>query len=512
MFFKDYSYKIKKINDLVKIRQKIKKKYVLCHGVFDIVHPGHLHHLAYAKSKANYLIASVTSDKFINKGIYRPHVPEKLRALNLAMLEIVDYVVINNEKESLNILSKLKPDFYAKGFEYSRNNRPIETDKEKKIIKSYGGKFLFTPGDIVYSSSKFINSHPPDIGKQKLKNLINEENIIFKNLIKDFEKFKNLKIHVVGDIIVDTLLKTELIGGQTKTPTLSVLKKEEIDFVGGAGVVAKHLKAAGSKVIISSIIGDDKLGNFVLKDLKKNKIKCNLLIDKNRPTTNKKAVICENHRMLKIDNLDNSPIDQTQILKLCNIIKKEKADCVIFSDFRHGIFHKDSVQKLSKSIKKGTFKVADSQVASRWGNIGEFKNFDLLTPNEKEARFALGDQDSTVNALTQFLWDNTNYKYIILKLGKKGIFSVDRLNKKNPNQNKAYSIDSFVSKLIDPVGSGDALLAYAALSLIISKKLSLASIIGSVAAACECEKNGNIPISKREVLKKLEQEIKKINE
>ena len=512
MFFEDYSYKIKTINELVKIRKKINKKFVLCHGVFDIVHPGHLHHLAYAKSKADYLITSVTADKFINKGIYRPHVPEKLRALNLAMLEMIDFVVINNEKESLNILSKLKPDFYAKGFEYSRNNRPIETEKEKKIINSYGGKFLFTPGDIVYSSSKFLNLHLPNISKQKLKNLISEENIHLKNIIKDFEKFKDIKVHVVGDIIIDTLLKTELIGGQTKTPTLSVLKKEEIDFVGGAGVVAKHLASAGAKVTISSIVGDDQLGNFALKDLKKNKIKCNLIVDKNRPTTNKKSIICENHRMLKIDNLDNSPIDENKIMKLVNLIKKEKSDCVIFSDFRHGIFHKDSILKLSNSIKKGTFKVADSQVASRWGNIGEFKNFDLLTPNEKEARFALGDQDSTVNALTQFLSDISNYKYIILKLGKKGIFSVDRANKKNPNQNKAYSIDSFVSKLIDPVGSGDALLAYATLSIIVSKKLSVASILGSIAAACECEKNGNIPITKKEVLRKLEEEIMKISE
>ena len=269
MFFEDYSYKIKTVNELLKIRKKINKKFVLCHGVFDIVHPGHLHHLAYAKSKADYLITSVTADKFINKGIYRPHVPEKLRALNLAMLEMIDFVVINNEKESLNILSKLKPDFYAKGFEYSRNNRPIETEKEKKIINSYGGKFLFTPGDIVYSSSKFLNLHLPNISKQKLKNLISEENIHLKNIIKDFEKFKDIKVHVVGDIIIDTLLKTELIGGQTKTPTLSVLKKEEIDFVGGAGVVAKHLASAGAKVTISSIVGDDQLGNFALKDLKK---------------------------------------------------------------------------------------------------------------------------------------------------------------------------------------------------------------------------------------------------
>ena len=117
-----------------------------------------------------------------------------------------------------------------------------------------------------------------------------------------------------------------------------------------------------------------------------------------------------------------------------------------------------------------------------------------------------------MNALTQFLSDVTNYKYLILKLGKKGIFSVERKNKKNSKQNKAYTMNSFVNNLVDPVGSGDALLAYATLSLIAQKKLSLASIIGSIAAACECEKNGNIPVSKKEVLKRFNQEVKKINE
>ena len=87
---------------------------------------------------------------------------------------------------------------------------------KKKIINSYGGKFLFTPGDIVYSSSKFLNSYLPDISKQKLKNLINEENIDVKNILNHLNKFKRIKVHVVGDIIVDTLLKTELIGVKLK--------------------------------------------------------------------------------------------------------------------------------------------------------------------------------------------------------------------------------------------------------------------------------------------------------
>ena len=78
------------------------------------------------------------------------------------------------------------------------------------------------------------------------------------------------------------------------------------------------------------------------------------------------------------------------------ISKKDKSNITVFSDFRHGIFNPNSIQKLLKAIPKKSFKTGDSQVASRWGNITEFKNFDLITPNEREARFSLADQDSTV--------------------------------------------------------------------------------------------------------------------
>ena len=76
-----------KILDVQKLSQFRKKnpnkKIVLCHGVFDVVHPGHVRHLAYAKTKADILVVSITADRFITKGIYRPHIPQKLRALNL---------------------------------------------------------------------------------------------------------------------------------------------------------------------------------------------------------------------------------------------------------------------------------------------------------------------------------------------------------------------------------------------------------------------------------------------
>ena len=110
-FFKKYEFKLKSREELANLIGPFPResKVILCHGVFDVVHPGHLRHLAYAKTKADILVASITADQHINKGIYRPHIPERLRALNLAAFEMVDYVIIDGNVKPLENLEALKP-------------------------------------------------------------------------------------------------------------------------------------------------------------------------------------------------------------------------------------------------------------------------------------------------------------------------------------------------------------------------------------------------------------------
>ena len=489
---------IKKLKKILGNRPR-KNKVILCHGNFDVVHPGHVRHLTYAKSKAKILIVSITADAFIKKGVYRPFVPEDIRAQNLAAFEMVDYVIIDNNEKPLKILNILKPDFFAKGFEYSSGHMPPATQEESKVVESFGGQMIFTPGDIVYSSTKILNLSQPKIQNYKLIDLMSRNKISFDLLKDSLKKLKNIKIHVVGDTIVDSYTRTNLIGGNTKTPTPSVLFQEKNDYIGGAGIVAKHLKSAGANVTFTTILGNDDLKDFVIDDLKKSNIQLNTIIDDTRPTTNKNTILSDIYKLLKVDKVDNQPISEKNLNKIKFFIRKIKCDAIIFSDFRHGIFNKTSVPELIKSIKKGVFKVADSQVATRWGNITDFKNFDLITPNEKEARFSLADQDSSISVLTRELVKLTKFKNLILKLGERGLVSVANKGL----QSKAITLPSFASKVVDSTGTGDALLAYSTLSLIVTKSIIKASILGSVAAACACETDGNIEVKPEHIIEKL---------
>lgn len=497
-----YQKKIKTVEELSQLLVKPRqKKVIMCHGVFDIVHPGHVRHLIYAKSKGDILVVSITADEHITKGNIRPHVPEQLRAINLAAFEMVDFVLIDREPTPLKNLSAIQPDYFAKGYEYTSNGTNPKTSEEIKVLEAFGGEIVFTPGDIVYSSSKFIEMSPPKIGEDKLVILMETENIKFQDLRDTIKSFAGTAIHVIGDSIVDSYTQCSMIGGMTKTPTMSLKYEKKLDYTGGAAVVAKHLKAAGAQVVFSTVLGNDSYKDHILNDLKECGVQCKAIIDELRPTTNKNAIVVGDYRVLKIDTLDNRSISEKVMNELCEQIKETKAEGVVFSDFRHGIFNRRTLDTLIKAIPQNVFRVADSQVASRWGNILDFEGFDLITPNEKEARFSLGDQDSVIRALGAELFKRSKAGSLFLKLGERGLL-VFRSRSDAPTC--SFFIDSFADATTDPVGAGDALLAYSTLAMIKTKNEAIAAILGSFAAGIECEHNGNIPVTQEDLLKKID--------
>src|SRR5437868_2245834 len=114
------------------------KTVVHCHGCFDIVHPGHIHHLQYARSLGDLLIVSISADSHVNKGIARPLIPDDLRAASLAALECVDAVYLNPDVTAAQLLDRLKPDIYVKGQEYERSNDPRFLAERDAVLSSGG--------------------------------------------------------------------------------------------------------------------------------------------------------------------------------------------------------------------------------------------------------------------------------------------------------------------------------------------------------------------------------------
>lgn len=502
----DYRRKIKTPEELREILGSCprERKVVMCHGTFDIVHPGHVRHLIYAKSKGAVLVASLTCDAHVVKANMRPYIPEEMRAMNLAALEAVDYVVIDRQPVPLENIAKIQPDYFVKGYEYVSGGLHPATAEEKDVVESYGGEMIFTPGDIVYSSSRIIEDSPPSIGAEKLAMLLEAEGLTFQQMRAALDGLSGLRVHVIGDTIVDSLTHTTLIGSNGKTPTFSVRYERRDDYVGGAGIVAKHLRATGAQVTFSTVLGNDQLKDFVLEDLAKAGVDCKPIIDSTRPTTNKNAIETGGYRLLKLDTVDNRTISDKIVAQLVAQIAATEADIVVFSDFRHGIFNRGTIPRLTEAIPAGAFRAADSQVASRWGNILEFKGFDLLTPNEREARFALGDQDTVIRPLGSALHTQAECRTLMLKMGERGSITYRQHQGREEDFRSFFVMDSYVDRVIDPVGAGDALLAYASLAMKSTGSEIIAAALGSMAAAVECERDGNIPVSPADIAAKID--------
>jgi rfaE bifunctional protein kinase chain/domain len=366
---------------------------------------------------------------------------------------------------------------------------------------------IFTPGDIVYSSSALIELAPPSIAIEKLLTLMEGEGLSFKDLRDALASLNGIKVHVVGDTIVDSYTYCSMIGGMTKTPTMSVRFEKKIDYTGGAAVVAKHLRAAGAEVVFSTVLGNDTYKNFVLDDLANSGVTCLPIIDETRPTTNKNAIVAETYRLLKVDTLDNRSISDKITVRLKDQIKDTRTQAVVFSDFRHGIFNRETIPALTAAIPHGSYRVADSQVASRWGNILEFEGFDLITPNEREARFALGDQDSVVRPLAGELYRRSGCKTLLLKCGSRGIIVYRSMELED--YRAFFVVETFAERVVDAVGAGDALLAYATLAMVATNNEVIASILGNMAAGVECEHEGNWLVTPDQLLKKID-DIEKI--
>lgn len=498
----NYLNKIKTVEELCDIigEPPRKKKVVMCHGTFDIVHPGHIRHLTYAREKGDILVASFTADKYISKGKDRPYVPQELRAKNLSALELVDYVIIDNHSTPIENISKLKPDYFVKGFEYSKDGIHPKTKEEIAAVSMYGGEVLFSPGDIVYSSTHLLTIHKPKITIDKLLAIMEAEKVSFDDIHDTLDKFKGIKVHVIGDTIVDKYSYCTVLGPTTKTPTFSVKLEKSKMFLGGAGIVAKHLKSLGAEVKFTTMLGNDDLRDFVINDLNKWDIETNAIIDGSRPTTLKERFWADGYKLLQVDTVDNSIVSEKILEEIEEHVGNDISDIVIFSDFRHGIFQKETIKTLTKHIDQNAIKIADSQVSNRWGNILDFKNFDIIFPNEKEARFALGDQDTGIRPLGAKLYRDSHAKYLVLKLGEKGILVYRNVHE---NLRDFFMIDSFVEDLVDAMGAGDAMLAATSLGYKASGNILISSILGSAGAAVACEREGNNPLSIEQIKKKI---------
>ena len=239
--------KIHSLKNLSKIIQKEKDKkktIVHCHGVFDLLHVGHIKHLEKAKNLGDKLVVTITSDKHVNKGPGRPVFNQSLRSEAIAALETVDYVAINDTATAYYPIKLIKPNIYCKGKDYKNFKDDItgEIKNEIKEVKKYKGRILFTE-EITFSSSRLIN-RSTDFYSAKQKKIIKKINksTDFKNIKEIIDNFNKLKILVIGETIIDQYTFCEAIGKSGKEPMLVLKEVKQDQYLGGTKYCKKFVR------------------------------------------------------------------------------------------------------------------------------------------------------------------------------------------------------------------------------------------------------------------------------
>ena len=496
--------KILDYNQIKLLKNKYKKKkLILCHGVFDLLHIGHINYFKAAKKLGDILVVSVTEDKFVNKGPGRPAFKIKDRIGFLKEINCINFVCISNAPTSERIIKNLRPNIYCKGLDYQNvtKKKDRNLDLEMKALKSVGGKFSVIKEES-FSSSKTINDYGLQNFSEDCKQFINLIRKDFKisKIFENLKQIKNKKVLLLGETIIDKYITTEAIGKSGKEPMMVVKKKNDIKFIGGIGYVANLCASFAKKISLVSFLGEIRNEKkFIVNNLNK-KISYNFLTKKNSPTIVKTRFL-DNYKKSKIIgiyDINDELLSKKEEDKFYRLLKKKlvQNDLVIVTDYGHGIFT-DKVRRLISNYRKKIYLNTQINSFNRgYHTVYKYKKVNTLVINESELRYETSDGTSSVVILAKKLRSKVIADNIIVTRGNLGSLFI---NCKNWS---SISCPAFNQKSIDTIGAGDTFLTFSALCLASGMDAKIIMLISSLAAGYSTNQVGNISIFDYKILNK----------
>lgn len=467
---------------------KNKPKKGLCHGVFDLIHIGHIKHFLEAKKYCDYLVVSLTSDKYVkkSKGPNKPIFNEKERFKFLTNLRIVDEVIISNCETAEKAINKIKPDIYFKGKDYKKSidkNLKIE----KKIISKTGGKIMFTDTPL-NSSSEIINLKKLNQNNEIIKILNNSEKLFLKKKLHSFLKKKiKSKILILGEHILDTYISTNVQGKSGKNNILTSSYVASKSFGGGIMLVSNLLSNFVSGV--DTICWQNKHNSRIYKqNLNKN---TNVIKFKTSAKIIEKKRFLDSYLGTKLFQLNTNQEEvltekfKKNFYEFFNKLNLNKYDAIIVFDYGHGLISKKIITKLNRYKNKTYINCQSNSFNFGYNLISKYNSAKTISMDESEFRLLAQDKFSKIRTLI----DNNinlfrNFQNTIITMGKFGAFHINRKN-----------ID-FVKTVIptskDTTGCGDIFFSiYILLDMYSNLNLKEKLIICHLCAGVHAEYEGN---------------------
>src|SRR6266700_914463 len=253
--------KIKRLDDLASALAGLQtkgKKIVHCHGVFDLLHIGHIKHLEAARQLGDALVVTITPDRFVNKGPHRPAFPERLRAEALASLACVDFVGINEWPTAVETIQRLRPDFYVKGVvrEGGKRDHTNAIQQEENAVQAAGGQLVLTDEE-TFSASTLINRFM-DVFTPETRTFLEQFRARHtpEEIVGCLQAIRKLKVLIIGETIIDEYQFCSVMGKSGKEPVLAALHNRTEQYLGGVLAIANHVSNFCDNVGLISALGE----------------------------------------------------------------------------------------------------------------------------------------------------------------------------------------------------------------------------------------------------------------
>jgi rfaE bifunctional protein kinase chain/domain/rfaE bifunctional protein nucleotidyltransferase chain/domain len=503
--------KIKEIESLARILDGPRtegKKIVHCHGVFDLLHIGHIRHLERAKTYGDILVVTLTPDIHVNKGPGRPAFSEGLRAEAIAALSCVDHVAVNRWPMAIETIQLLRPDFYVKGSEYgdAEKDHSGGIKLEEEAVRSVGGELVFTE-DITFSSSNLINRHMSGFSREVSDYLIDFSNRHqIDNILNYLDGARVLKVLVIGEAIIDEYQYCQTIGKSGKEPILAARYINHENFAGGILAVANHVASFCNQVGLITFLGKlDSRENFVREKLDA-KIDKTFLYMENSPTIVKRRFVevYPFQKLFEIYVMSDGQDDGSQSELLCAKLNEvlPAYDVVIVTDFGHGMLGPEAVDIL---CEKARFLAVNTQMNADnhgFNTVSKYGRADYVCVSELEIRLEVRNRRKDIRSIVLEVATKLSCDRVMITRGSQGVLCYSK-------DEGFFEVPALTNRIVDRVGAGDAVLSVTSLCVAQNAPMEVVGLIGNAVGAQAVVTVGNQrPVERVPLFKFLQSALK----
>ena len=478
-----------KINDIERLASLLDsvrsqgKRIVQCHGVFDLLHIGHIRHFQEAKTFGDVLVVTLTPDEHVNKGPSRPVFGQDLRAEAVASLDCVDYVAINRWPLAVEAIELLRPNSYVKGSDYqdAESDRTGGIALEEEAVRRIGGSLVFT-NDITFSSSSLINRNMPVFPQEVVDYLADiSSRYSSDDVVKYLDNARNLKVLVLGETIIDEYVYCDPLGKTGKDPALAARYVSGDKFAGGTVAVANHVAGFSDNVTMLTFLGGtNSQEEFVRQNVKDPINDIYLYMPEHTPTIVKRRFISVYpfQTLFEVYEMSDDGIDPRLTESLCRKLDEilPEFDLVIVTDYGHGMFGPEAVKLL---CEKARFLAVNTQLNAGnrgFNTVSKYPRADFICVSENEIRLEARSHSGDLHQIISEINAKLSCECVLITRGPNGCLSYR-------GSEGFFNTPALAARVVDRIGAGDAVFFVAALCAAQRAPMELVGLIGNAAGA-----------------------------